>query len=65
MVHQYQWDVYRWDYLEQHGRKFNEKTAGHGASFRIWKSKFDEYGLTLRSSFDADLWFKHQNFSKC
>ena len=65
MVHQYQWDVYRWDYLEQHGRKFNEKTAGHGASFRVWQPKFNEYGLTLRPSFDADLWFKHQNFSKC
>jgi hypothetical protein len=65
MVHQYQWDIYRWEYLEKHGKKINEKTAGHGPSFFAWRDQCSQYGLTLKSAFNADKWLKYQNFSKC
>ena len=65
MVHQYQWDIYRWEYLEKYGKKINEKTAGHGPSFFAWRDQCSQYGLTLKSAFNADKWLKYQNFSKC
>ena len=59
MVHQYQWDVYRW----QHG--IPENSGGHGPSFFEWRDIFTHYGLTLKTSFGQKRWFKHQNFNHC
>ena len=65
MVHQYQWDIYRWEYQDTTGRKFPEKSAGHGPSFFMWKDQFEHYGLTLKTAFRQKRWFKYQDFSKC
>ena len=65
MVHQYQWDVYRWDYLEQHGKNMKEDSGGHGPSFYMWRDRFEYYGLKLKISFGQKRWLKHQDFTKC
>lgn len=65
MVHQYQWDVYRWDYQEYFGRDIHQNSGGHGPSFFMWREEFDYYGLNLKSWFRMKKWFKYQNFSKC
>jgi SprT-like family len=65
MVHQWQWDVYRWDHIEQHGRDIYQKSGGHGPSFYAWRDEFKYYGLDLKIFFRQKKWFKYQDFSKC
>lgn len=65
MIHQYQWDIYRWDHLEQHGRKMCESSGAHGPTFYMWRERFEFYGLSLKISFGQKRWFKHQDFTKC
>lgn len=65
MVHQYQWDVYRWEHLDYYGRPMYEFSGAHGPTFYEWRDRFEHYGLTLKMSFGQKRWFKHQNFAKC
>jgi len=65
MVHQYQWDVYRWEHLNYYGKPMFEGSGGHGPSFYAWRDRFTQYGLTLKISFGQKRWFKHQCFTKC
>jgi SprT-like family len=65
MVHQYQWDYYRWDHLEEYGRQMNVYSGGHGPSFYMWRDRFEHYGLNLKVAFGQKRWFLHQNFNKC
>lgn len=65
MVHQYQWDINRWDYIEYYGRDIHQNSGGHGPSFYMWRERFDTYGLKLKVSFGQRRWFKHQDFAKC
>jgi hypothetical protein len=65
MVHQWQWDVYRFDYLAEYGRGMNEDGGGHGPSFYQWRDEFKYYGLHLKGWYRTKKWFKYQNFSKC
>lgn len=65
MVHQYQWDVYRWDHLVYYGRPIFTNSSAHGPSFYMWRDRFKHYGLNLKISFGQRKWFKHQDFSKC
>lgn len=64
MVHQYQWDIHRWD-LEEEGRHIYMDSGAHGPSFYAFRDRFAHYGLNLKISFGQKRWFKHQNFSKC
>lgn len=64
MVHQYQWDVYRWDHMDLYGKDINQKSAGHGPSFYIWRDRFEHYGLHLKAWHRQKKWFKFQDFSK-
>lgn len=64
MVHQYQWDVYRWDHLNENGREMNCYSGAHGPSFYYWREKFEHYGLNLKISFSQRKWFKYQDFTK-
>jgi hypothetical protein len=64
MVHQYQWDVYRWE-LAEDGRQIYMNSGAHGPSFYMFRDRFEHYGLNLKISFGQKRWFKHQNFSKC
>jgi hypothetical protein len=65
MVHQYQWDIYRWEHIDLYGRPMYEKSGAHGPSFHVWKDRFAEYGLHLKLSYGQKRWFKHQDFTRC
>lgn len=65
MVHQYQWDVYRWEHLDYHGRPMFEGSGAHGPSFYMWREVFDYYGLNLKRHHRMKKWFKYQDFTKC
>ncbi len=65
MIHQYQWDVYRWDHITEHGRDIYQKSGAHGPSFYAWRDRFEHYDLHLKVSFGQKRWFKHQDFSRC
>jgi len=65
MVHQYQWDVYRWQHLEHYGRGMCESSGAHGPTFYAWRERFEHYNLTLKISFGQRRWFRHQDFTKC
>lgn len=65
MIHQYQWDVGRWVYINTYGRDIYQLSGAHGPSFFEWRDKFSQYGLTLKTAFGQRRWFKHQDFNKC
>ena len=64
MAHQYQWDVYRWDYFLQYHRAMNTNSEGHGPSFFMWRERFEYYGLSLRRSHSQRRWFRYQELSR-
>ena len=61
MVHQYQWDVERFD---RKGFNIREDSGAHGPSFYAWRDRFSYYGLNLKTSFGQRRWFRHQDFNK-
>lgn len=65
MVHQYQWDIYRWEHLDYYGRPMHECSGGHGPSFYMWRERFEHYGLNLKIYHSQRRWFRHQDFTKC
>jgi len=65
MIHQYQWDIYRWDHMDYYGRPMFEGSGAHGPSFFMWREQFDHYGLYLKTWFGQKRWFRHQCFTKC
>lgn len=65
MVHQWQWDVHRWEHLNEHGREIRTNSAGHGPNFFVWRDEFAHYGLTLKTFFRQRKWFLYQDFKKC
>jgi hypothetical protein len=65
MIHQWQWDVYRFDHMTQFGRDINYHSSGHGPSFFVWRDEFKHYGLNLKGWFRTKKWFIYQNFDKC
>ena len=65
MVHQWQWDIYRWDHEEYFDRKMYTSSGAHGPSFYAWKERFEHYGLHLKTSHSQRRWFMHQDFDWC
>jgi hypothetical protein len=65
MVHQWQWDIYRWDHEDYFDRKMYEKSGAHGPSFYAWRERFEHYGLNLKTSHSQRRWFLHQDFNRC
>jgi hypothetical protein len=61
MVHQWQWDVHRWEV----GGRIYEDSGAHGPSFFAWRDEFAYYGLNLKVSHGQRRWFRHQDFTKC
>lgn len=59
MVHQYQWDVHRFEYNLPTG------SGAHGPSFFMWRERFAHYGLDLKTAHGQKRWFRHQDFCKC
>jgi hypothetical protein len=60
MIHQWQWEVYR---VENGG--IYELSGAHGPSFFLWRDRFAEYGLHLKTSHRMKKWFRYQDFNKC
>jgi hypothetical protein len=65
MVHQYQWDVYRFEHEDYYGRPMYENSGAHGPSFFAWREQFEYYDLHLKTYFGQKRWFKYQDFTKC
>jgi len=65
MVHQWQWDIYRWEHENYFDRKMYENSGAHGPSFYVWRDKFADYGLYLKTAHGQKRWFKHQDFNRC
>jgi hypothetical protein len=65
MIHQWQWDIYRWEHHETYGREIPMDSGAHGPSFFAWREEFAYYGLCLKTGFGQRRWFKHQDFMKC
>ena len=65
MVHQYQWDVYRYEHMDYYGRDINQSSGAHGPSFYFWRERFEHYDLNLKMAFGQRRWFKYQDFNKC
>jgi hypothetical protein len=65
MVHQWQWDIYRWEHQEQHGRKMYDDSGAHGPSFHYWRECFESWGMSLKISHGQRRWFRHQDLFKC
>ena len=61
MAHQYQWDI------DRYNRADNglEPIMSHGPSFFMWRDRFSQYGLTLKTANGQKRWFDHQDFTKC
>lgn len=65
MVHQYQWDIYRWDHLDYHGTPMFEGSGAHGPSFHAWRPAMAEWGISLKISHGQKRWYRHQDLFKC
>lgn len=65
MVHQYQWDVYRWEYYNAFGKSINYNSGGHGPSFFVWRDICEYFSVSLKTAHGQKRWFKYQNFNKC
>ena len=61
MAHQYQWDIDRYDRADNG----LEPIMSHGPSFFMWRDRFAQYGLTLKTANGQKRWFDHQDFTKC
>jgi len=62
MVHQYQWDIHRFEY---HNGKMDKRGGAHGPDFFMFRERFSHYGLYLKTSHGMKRWFRHQDFNKC
>lgn len=65
MVHQWQWDVYRFEHEKAYGRKMFDGSGAHGPSFHMWRECFESWGLCLKTSHGQKRWFRHQDLRKC
>ena len=65
MVHQWQWDVYRWHHISTAGKEMYTDSGAHGPSFHSWRDTFAEYGIPLKIAHGQRRWFKHQDLFKC
>ena len=62
MVHQYQWDIYR---FEEHNGDYEKNSGAHGPDFFMFRDRFDHYGLRLKQWYGQKRWLKHQDWYKC
>jgi hypothetical protein len=62
MVHQYQWDITR---FEEYNGLMDKKSGAHGPDFFMHRERFAYYGLRLKTAYGMKRWFRHQNWNKC
>jgi hypothetical protein len=65
MVHQWQWDIYRWDHIREFGREMYWDSGAHGPSFHHWRPDMAEWGISLKIAHGQKRWFRHQDLFKC
>lgn len=59
MVHQYQWDIDRFERYEQ---GFDRDIEGpHGPSFFAWREDLHHWGVPLKTAHRMKKWFKYQD----
>ena len=62
MVHQYQWDIHRWEHRYDFGCDPRSRYSGaHGPSFREWRGELARFGVPLKNSFGRRRWFRTQD----
>jgi len=62
MVHQYQWDIIRW---EEYNGNYVKLSGAHGPDFFQFRERFAYYGLHLKQWYGQKRWLRHQTFTKC
>jgi SprT-like family len=62
MVHQYQWDIIR---FEDHDGHYEKHSGAHGPDFFQFRERFEHYGLRLKTAYGMKRWLRHQNWYKC
>ncbi len=65
MVHQWQWDIYRWEHRDKFGREMHTDSGAHGPSFFLWRDVFEDWGMSLKTAHGQRRWFRKQNLFKC
>lgn len=65
MVHQWQWDIYRWEHIREFGREMFWDSGGHGPSFHLWRGDMAQWGISLKISHGQKRWYRHQDLFKC
>lgn len=65
MVHQWQWDVYRWQHLKRNKREMFLLSGAHGPSFHSWRGKMEEWGIWLKITYSDTSWWRHQDLFRC
>jgi hypothetical protein len=63
MVHQWQWDIHRWERYNQGIHR--DLQGSHGPSFFAWRDRFEYYGLHLKTFHRMRKWMKYQDFTRC
>jgi len=59
MVHQYQWDINR---FERYDQGFDRDVEGaHGPSFFAWRDQLADWDVPLKTAHRTRKWFKHQD----
>ena len=62
MVHQYQWDIHR---FEEHNGDYEKNSGAHGPDFFMFRERFDYYGLRLKQWHGQKRWLTYQDWRKC
>jgi hypothetical protein len=65
MVHQYQWDIYRWEHYNAFGKFINTDSGGHGPSFFVWRDICGHFDISLKTAHGQKRWFRYQQFDRC
>ena len=64
MVHQWQWDIYRWEHRKELGREMNTESGAHGPSFHLWKQSLADWGIPLKLAHSQRRWYRSQDLFK-
>lgn len=64
MVHQWQWDIYRWEHRKELGREMNTESGAHGPSFHLWKQSLADWGIPLKLAHSQKRWYCSQDLFK-
>lgn len=64
MVHQWQWDIYRWQHRKTFGREMFLDSGAHGPSFHVWRDALADWGIPLKLAHSQKRWYRSQDLFK-